>query len=213
MSTEQQQRRSSRSRPSSDTLKPEAPDPAASRELNLDVVLDIPVTLSMEVGRSRISIRNLLQLNQGSVVELERADQRAARRVRQWNADRARRGGGGERQIRHSPHRCDQPGRAHSQTEITGLDAAARRYVSRRHVDPSIQELYRASDAPAPTAASTLPFKFVQRARQGAVGRTRRAAVVSGCGRARAAVLNDESVTRSASRASCARTPGSLRAC
>jgi len=49
------------------------PDPAASRELNLEVVLDIPVTLSMEVGRSRISIRNLLQLNQGSVIELERA--------------------------------------------------------------------------------------------------------------------------------------------
>jgi flagellar motor switch protein FliN/FliY len=36
------------------------------------VVLDIPVTLSMEVGRSRVSIRNLLQLNQGSVVELDR---------------------------------------------------------------------------------------------------------------------------------------------
>jgi flagellar motor switch protein FliN/FliY len=54
-------------------LKPEAPAAAASRELNLDVVLDIPVTLSMEVGRTRISIRNLLQLNQGSVIELERA--------------------------------------------------------------------------------------------------------------------------------------------
>jgi flagellar motor switch protein FliN/FliY len=45
---------------------------AAGGDINLDVVLDIPVTLSMEVGRSRISIRNLLQLNQGSVVELER---------------------------------------------------------------------------------------------------------------------------------------------
>lgn len=39
---------------------------------NLDVILDIPVTLSMEIGRARIPIRNLLQLNQGSVVELER---------------------------------------------------------------------------------------------------------------------------------------------
>jgi flagellar motor switch protein FliN/FliY len=38
----------------------------------LDTILDIPVTISMEVGRSRISIRNLLQLNQGSVVELDR---------------------------------------------------------------------------------------------------------------------------------------------
>ncbi len=43
------------------------------REVNLDVILDVPVTLSMEVGRTRIAIRNLLQLNQGSVVELERA--------------------------------------------------------------------------------------------------------------------------------------------
>ncbi|AUD61062.1 flagellar motor switch protein FliN [Shewanella sp. SP2S2-4] len=38
----------------------------------LDTILDIPVTISMEVGRSYISIRNLLQLNQGSVVELDR---------------------------------------------------------------------------------------------------------------------------------------------
>ncbi|MFT6985369.1 MAG: flagellar motor switch protein FliN/FliY [Psychromonas sp.] len=38
----------------------------------LGSILDIPVTISMEVGRSKINIRNLLQLNQGSVVELER---------------------------------------------------------------------------------------------------------------------------------------------
>ncbi|GAA4496628.1 flagellar motor switch protein FliN [Pseudaeromonas paramecii] len=38
----------------------------------LDTILDIPVTITMEVGRSQISIRNLLQLNQGSVVELDR---------------------------------------------------------------------------------------------------------------------------------------------
>jgi flagellar motor switch protein FliN/FliY len=38
----------------------------------LDTILDIPVTISMEVGRAKISIRNLLQLNQGSVVELDR---------------------------------------------------------------------------------------------------------------------------------------------
>ncbi len=39
---------------------------------NLDVILDIPVTISMEVGNTNITIRNLLQLNQGSVVELDR---------------------------------------------------------------------------------------------------------------------------------------------
>lgn len=38
----------------------------------LDVILDIPVTLSMEVGHTDIAIRNLLQLSQGSVVELDR---------------------------------------------------------------------------------------------------------------------------------------------
>lgn len=44
----------------------------ASDEVNLDVILDVPVTISMEIGRTQINIRNLLQLNQGSVVELER---------------------------------------------------------------------------------------------------------------------------------------------
>ena len=49
-----------------------APNPSAN-DVNLDMILDVAVTLSMEVGRARIPIRNLLQLNQGSVVELERA--------------------------------------------------------------------------------------------------------------------------------------------
>lgn len=50
----------------------DAKQPSA-HEVNLEVILDVPVTLSMEVGRTRIPIRNLLQLNQGSVVELDRA--------------------------------------------------------------------------------------------------------------------------------------------
>ncbi len=41
-------------------------------DANLDVILDIPVTLSMEIGRTELPIQNLLQLNQGSVVELDR---------------------------------------------------------------------------------------------------------------------------------------------
>ncbi|RVU41322.1 flagellar motor switch protein FliN [Rheinheimera riviphila] len=44
----------------------------ADEKRKLETILDIPVTISMEVGRAKISIRNLLQLNQGSVVELER---------------------------------------------------------------------------------------------------------------------------------------------
>lgn len=39
---------------------------------DLDVILDIPVRISMEVGTTAITIRNLLQLNQGSVIELDR---------------------------------------------------------------------------------------------------------------------------------------------
>lgn len=49
-----------------------APAPR-SQDVNLDVILDVPVTLSLEVGRTRLPIRSLLQLNQGSVVELERS--------------------------------------------------------------------------------------------------------------------------------------------
>jgi len=41
-------------------------------EVRLDVILDVPVTVSLEIGRTKINIRNLLQLNQGSVVELDR---------------------------------------------------------------------------------------------------------------------------------------------
>jgi len=41
-------------------------------DVRLDGILDIPVTISMEIGRTHINIRNLLQLNQGSVVELDR---------------------------------------------------------------------------------------------------------------------------------------------
>lgn len=38
----------------------------------LDMILDIPVTVAVEIGRTKISISNLLKLNQGSVVELDR---------------------------------------------------------------------------------------------------------------------------------------------
>ena len=45
---------------------------AATASPDLDVILDIPVQISMEVGSTSITIRNLLQLNQGSVIELDR---------------------------------------------------------------------------------------------------------------------------------------------
>jgi flagellar motor switch protein FliN/FliY len=70
-----------------DSPAPSAPAPAAQRanfpELKpgeaptasveqLDLVMDIPVTLSVELGRTKIQIRELLQLAQGSVVDLDR---------------------------------------------------------------------------------------------------------------------------------------------
>ena len=38
---------------------------------DLDLILDIPVNLSVELGRTKISIKSLLQLAHGSVVELD----------------------------------------------------------------------------------------------------------------------------------------------
>jgi len=46
-----------------------APANAAGNDLNM--ILDIPVQLTVELGRTRIPIKNILQLAQGSVVELD----------------------------------------------------------------------------------------------------------------------------------------------
>lgn len=59
--------------PVADAADADAPAARSLQDVNLNVILDVPVTLSLEVGRTRLPIRSLLQLNQGSVVELERA--------------------------------------------------------------------------------------------------------------------------------------------
>lgn len=41
-------------------------------KVDMDVLLDIPVTLQLEIGRSQVSIRNLLSYTQGSVIEMDR---------------------------------------------------------------------------------------------------------------------------------------------
>jgi flagellar motor switch protein FliN/FliY len=56
-------------------LQAEAPSNRGSSkggEINLDALMDVPVTLSVEIGRSKLPIKQLISLNQGSVVELER---------------------------------------------------------------------------------------------------------------------------------------------
>ena len=55
-----------------DELVDESAPVTTAEGQDLDVILDIPVSISMEVGRTAITIRNLLQLNQGSVIELDR---------------------------------------------------------------------------------------------------------------------------------------------
>ena len=58
--------------PSERTRVRRSADRAEYDRAKIDAILDVPVTIAMEIGRSRINIRNLLQLNQGSVVELSR---------------------------------------------------------------------------------------------------------------------------------------------
>jgi flagellar motor switch protein FliN/FliY len=55
-----------------DALEEEPVNVASTGDVNMDAILDVPVTISMEIGRTNVTIRNLLQLNQGSVVELDR---------------------------------------------------------------------------------------------------------------------------------------------
>jgi flagellar motor switch protein FliN len=55
-----------------DAASGQASDMKLTDNPDLEVVLDIPVKIAMEVGSTQITIRNLLQLNQGSVIELER---------------------------------------------------------------------------------------------------------------------------------------------
>jgi flagellar motor switch protein FliN/FliY len=47
-------------------------DAQAASEVNLDLILDVGVTLALEIGRTRIRVRDLLQLSAGSILELDR---------------------------------------------------------------------------------------------------------------------------------------------
>lgn len=49
-----------------------APQPANGNKADLDFILDIPLEVSVEVGRKRMLIRDLLQLGQGAIVALEK---------------------------------------------------------------------------------------------------------------------------------------------
>ena len=48
----------------------ETTDKANGEPASLDLILDIPLTVTVELGRSKMLINDLLQLGQGSVIEL-----------------------------------------------------------------------------------------------------------------------------------------------
>ena len=52
--------------------QPVSPEAALKNKINSDVLQNIPVTISVEVGRTSLKIRDLMRLTQGSVVELDR---------------------------------------------------------------------------------------------------------------------------------------------
>lgn len=57
---------------SSQVFKPLTADGLGGAQRNdIDMILDIPVQLTVELGRTKVPIKNLLQLAQGSVVELD----------------------------------------------------------------------------------------------------------------------------------------------
>jgi flagellar motor switch protein FliN/FliY len=46
--------------------------PQAKKNDNLDIIMDVTLSVTVEVGRARMTIQDLLQLGQGSVMELEK---------------------------------------------------------------------------------------------------------------------------------------------
>ena len=46
--------------------------PVEAADIKLDLVLDVPVTVSLRVGNTKISIRDLMRLVEGSIIELDR---------------------------------------------------------------------------------------------------------------------------------------------
>lgn len=59
-------------RPAAQTVfQPLTGTPADGAPSDIDLIMDVPVQLTVELGRTKLTIKNLLQLGQGSVVELD----------------------------------------------------------------------------------------------------------------------------------------------
>jgi flagellar motor switch protein FliN/FliY len=61
----------SAARPATDMFQEFTPNGNSGQANDIDMILDIPVQLTVELGRTKIPIRHILQLAQGSVVELD----------------------------------------------------------------------------------------------------------------------------------------------
>ena len=83
-----------------DQLSEEAEGEGFDAMVSADVLQSVPVTLSVEVGRTRLKIRDLLRLKQGSVIELERNRWRASGSSCEQYSCRAGRSCSGERPLR-----------------------------------------------------------------------------------------------------------------
>ncbi|MGP9764804.1 flagellar motor switch protein FliN [Halomonas sp. AOP13-D3-9] len=56
---------------SDDVFRPLSPDSGSAQARELEMIMDIPVKLTVELGRTKLTIKQLLELAQGSVIELE----------------------------------------------------------------------------------------------------------------------------------------------
>lgn len=59
-------------KPASDEIfRPLGPESGTAQSRDLEMIMDIPVKLTVELGRTKLTIKQLLELAQGSVIELE----------------------------------------------------------------------------------------------------------------------------------------------
>lgn len=61
----------SEAKPANGLFKPFQGGATAAKQNDIEMVLDIPVQLTVELGRTKIPIKHILQLAQGSVIELD----------------------------------------------------------------------------------------------------------------------------------------------
>ena len=161
--------------------RPDRPRPLA-------ILKDVEMGVTAELGRRRMTVRDLLALTPGSVIELDRAAGSPGRRARERHADRARRSRRDRRGVRH-PHRGDRRRGAMGEPDVDGVDARAVRApdrLARRRHRPDVVRGARACASAASAASATPAGRGVQvdidrpRKRSGGTRRSRSCAPASG---------------------------------